>query len=220
MIKKVVFIGLISLSSACSSLQIQVDVLNPEMLESQVEQYRITEQVSSELLPLKYADGAAHPEKKYWVTQKNKRISKLYFGPTNIVIQVLESEPFTLKTISFNPVEVAQAASKVTAQSVLRAAQSEGVPISVKGTSTGNAEALANNAYQLAQEIAKENDIQLKNKAYKKALLKVAQAIVNQQQTLEQSTDQQSLLASVKAIERVYDNHLMPLSPTPKEKRP
>lgn len=79
--------------------------------------------------PLAYAVASA-PD-PYWAESFNETYGRGYLGDFNFAIKMENVANFTIKGLTFDPTEVAQIASKVTAQSLIFAAQIAGVPVSL-----------------------------------------------------------------------------------------
>lgn len=168
-------------------------------------------------LPLSpYAYYVASAPADAWAKDYDRSKAHGYFGNTDIAIKALGEGNYTLKGVSFNPADVASAASKVGTQMVMLAAQIGGVPVRLSTTtqpSTGtpattppDGTALAASSSRVASVLAEQGVAGEKIAAQRDALLRIAAAILREKTTLETGTGAQ-LSASLDAIKASYESH-------------
>ena len=156
---------------------------------------------SNDLHNSKYAYYVVSAPDDDWAEYYDRSFGSGYFGNVDIAIKAMDVTNFTVKGLSFNPADVANTASKVTSQSVLLAAQIAGVPVNVKGTPTGVGASLANSSSRIHSALASQADMDIQLSSQKDALLKIAQAIIDEKSSVD-GTDQErkSSIDSIKAV--------------------
>lgn len=111
---------------------------------------------------------------------------------------------FTIKGLTFDPGDVAVAASKVTTQAVLLAAQIAGVPVNLDGSSPSESGAALSMSSKRLTEIRKKLASQKAMlNGYHDALNTIANAILREKQYL--SEDDTKRAEAIEAIQRVYE---------------
>lgn len=139
-----------------------------------------------------------------WAKYYDQSFGAGYFGNTDIAIKALDGPGnFTVKGLSFNPSDVANAAAKVTTQTVVLAAQIAGVPVNLSGTPTGNGAALAAASGPISAAIDSSEQIKISVNNQREALILLAQAILAEQENI---TDDDQREAALKAILAVYES--------------
>jgi hypothetical protein len=159
--------------------------------------------------PLTYAVVSAHDD--LWAEKFDYSRAYGLFGNTDIAIKAIGPGNFTIKGVSFNPADVAQAASKVTTQAVLLAAQIAGVPVNIAGTPSGDGAALAKSSTRLSEAISELNEEKADMMGFKDALLIIAQTIVDEKDRLANNSGEIRKEA-IDAIKAVYQSQKTRLS--------
>jgi MoxR-like ATPase len=110
--------------------------------------------------------------------------------------------------LSFNPADVAGAASKVATQTVLLAAQIAGVPVKLSGTPDPqmSGAALATSSSNFAQTLATSAQVNEKVRAHRDALLRIAASILQERNIVASGTDADRK-ASLDVIKAIYASH-------------
>lgn len=147
-------------------------------------------------------------EKENWAPMFDRTLARGIFGNTDIAIKALGPGNFTIKGLSFNPADVAAAASKVATQTVLLAAQIAGVPVKVSGTpdpQTSGA-ALATSSTSYAQTLATATQVDEKVQAHRDALLRIASSILQERRLIATGTDADRK-TSLEVIKAIYASH-------------
>jgi hypothetical protein len=152
-------------------------------------------------------------DKLDWAPMFDRTLARGIFGNTDIAIKALGPGNFTIKGLSFNPADVAAAASKVATQTVLLAAQIAGVPVKVSGTPDPqmSGAALATSSTSYAQTIAAAAQADEKVQAQRDALLRLASSILQERKIIASGTDADRK-ASIEVIQAVYASHASRLS--------
>lgn len=167
-------------------------------------------------LPLSpYAFYVASAPEDSWAEKYDRSKAKGLFGNTDIAIKALGEGNYTLKGVSFNPADVAAAASKVATQMVLLAAQIGGVPVKLSSSTqsaipdtanTPAGSALAQSSNRLATALEQDGVVSEKIAAQQDALLRIAAAILREKKDIEGSSGEQ-LKAAIAAIKASYESH-------------
>lgn len=152
--------------------------------------------------PVAWIVAAAPPEA--WHGPYNDARGGGRLGSLDVAIKLLKNGEFTIKGLSFDPSAVAQAASKVTTQSLLFAAQIAGVPVSTAPSDPQAAGAAAAKASaNLSQQQTRVEKNQALIKDQKLALLQIAQSITSQRAVLDNdnaaATDVQKAITAIRA---------------------
>ena len=151
--------------------------------------------------PLAYAVVSASDDK--WGLKFDHSHAKGLFGNTDIAIKAIGPGNFTVKGVSFNPADVAQAASKVTTQAVLLAAQIAGVPVNIVGAPDTPGAGLSASSQRLATAQADLGVVKARMMGFEEALMVVAKAIVDEETgILGTSVEREE---AIKAIRAVYE---------------
>lgn len=152
----------------------------------------------------KYASVVVGAGEEHWIQQPfDTAQGGGYFGNVDVAIKALGPTNFTIKGLTFNPSDVAVAASKVTTQAVLLAAQISGVPVNVQGTPTGDGAALAKSSTAL--QTVRNNVVQAETQlaSFDNALTVIAEAILDEADGV-QSGDDARLKESLRVIQAIY----------------
>jgi hypothetical protein len=170
-------------------------------------------------LPLSpYAYYVASAPVEAWAKDYDRSKAHGFFGNTDIAIKALGEGTYTLKGVSFNPADVASAASKVGTQMVMLAAQIGGVPVKLSSTSSStpaaetpaagppDGTALATSSGRLAGVLEGQSVAGEKIAAQREGLLRIAAAIIREKDALE-SGNGAPLKAALAAIRASYESH-------------
>lgn len=166
---------------------------------------------SGGLLHSRYTYYVVKADDDEWANYYDRSFGRGTFGNTDIAIKALGPGNFTVKGLSFNPSDVATAASKVTTLAVLLAAQISGVPVNLSGTPTGVGAELAKSSSRVANAISMRDKLAASLQDQRAAMLRLARAILDEQDILENGTDEQRKQA-ITAIKAVYDSQVDRLS--------
>lgn len=169
----------------------------------------------------------------YWVTTAPERFwAKKYdyakgsgkFGDVNIAIRYdPNSDPdsqlghVSVKGLTFDPSQVARVASKTVVQSLLLAAQIEGVPISSGASSSANpndvaASALISASTDMGQRKQEMLALDAENQDSRRAMIAVAMSAIGQHDNLSDGDKHDTAAALVKAA---FDANAERIAPTP-----
>lgn len=169
-------------------------------------------------LPLSpYAYYVASAPVEAWAKDYDRSKAHGFFGNTDIAIKALGEGTYTLKGVSFNPADVASAASKVGTQMVMLAAQIGGVPVKLSSNSatppatgtqatTPDGTALATSSSRVATVLEEQSAAGEKIAAQREALLRIASAILREKRTIEKGSGA-PLKAALDAIKASYESH-------------
>ncbi len=168
-------------------------------------------------LPLSpYAYYVASAPVEAWAKDYDRSKAHGFFGNTDIAIKSLGEGTYTLKGVSFNPADVASAASKVGTQMVMLAAQIGGVPVKLSSSSspaTGtqtttppDGTALATSSGRVAMVLEEQSAAGQKIAAQREALLRIAAAILREKTTIEKGNGA-PLKAALDSIKASYESH-------------
>lgn len=143
-----------------------------------------------------------------WAPMFDRTFANGLFGNTDIAIKALGPGNFTIKGLSFNPADVAAAASKVATQTVLLSAQIAGVPVKVSGTPDPKPDgaALAKSSSAFSDTLEDAAQVDEKVAAHRDALLRIASSIVQERKTIANGTPAERK-ASLDVIKAVYSSH-------------
>ena len=151
-----------------------------------------------------YAHVVASAPESAWVEKFNRVYGRGYLGNVNFAIKMESVADFTIKGLTFDPGDVAVAASKVTTQAVLLAAQIAGVPVNLDGSSPSESGAALSMSSKRLTEIRKKLASQKAMlKGYHDALNTIANAILREKKYL--SEDDTKRAEAIEAIQRVYE---------------
>jgi hypothetical protein len=152
-----------------------------------------------------YVVGA---EESDWALMFDRTFANSLFGNTDIAIKALGPGNFTIKGLSFNPADVAAAASKVATQTILLAAQIAGVPVKVSGTPEPNTDgaALAKSSSTFSKTLEDAALVDEKITAHRDALMRIASVIVQEREIVNNGTPAERK-ASLEVIHKVYLSH-------------
>jgi len=159
----------------------------------------------------RYTYYVVKAEEANWAPMFDRTLARGFLGNTDIAIKALGPGNFTIKGLSFNPADIAAAASKVTTQTVLLAAQIAGVPVKVSGApsapnTTSAGAALASSSTTFANTLAASATVDEKVRAHRDALLRIAAVILQERSTIVNGTDAERK-ASLDAIRAIYASH-------------
>lgn len=159
-------------------------------------------------LDSRYAFYVVKADDVDWAPMFDRTIARGVFGNTDIAIKALGPGNFTIKGLSFNPADVAAAASKVATQTVLLAAQIAGVPVKVSGAPDPKTDgaALAKSSNAFSETLATSAQLDEKVAAHRDALLRIASAILQERKTIQNGTDAERK-ASLEVIKAIYTSH-------------
>ena len=127
------------------------------------------------------------------------------FGDVDVAIKALGPTNFTIKGLAFNPSDVALAASKVTTQSLLLAAQISGVPVNIQGTPSGDGETLALASAGAQNPRADLVEAETKIAEFDLALDSVASVILAEAEGIESGVEAE-ITEALTAIRNNYTN--------------
>lgn len=164
-------------------------------------------------LPLSpYAYYVASAPDCAWAEKYDRSKARGFFGNTDIAIKSLGQGNYTIKGVSFNPADVAAAASKVATQMVMLAAQIGGVPVSLAGSPSSTAGSppagtvLSQSSARIASIAEANKKTQEQVSAHNDALLSIAGAILRERGAIEGSSDA-NRKAAIEAIKASYESH-------------
>jgi len=143
-----------------------------------------------------------------WAPMFDRTLARGIFGNTDIAIKALGPGNFTIKGLSFNPADVAAAASKVGAQTVLLAAQIAGVPVNLAGSPAPgtNGGALATSSTAFSKVLADTAKNTEKVRVHRDALLRLAASILQERDSIANGTNAERK-AAIDSIKAVYESH-------------
>ena len=152
----------------------------------------------------KYASVVVDADDEYWAKQSfDTAKGGGYFGNVDVAIKAIGPTNFTIKGLSFNPSDVAAAASKVTTQAVLLAAQIAGVPVDVEGAPTGDGASLAKSSSTLQEVRNNVIESQTQLAGFDDAIILIANTIISEVEGVK-SDDQDQMKESLKVINSAY----------------
>ena len=157
--------------------------------------------------PLAYAVSSAPDE--FWSQDFQETFGGGHFGDFNFAIKMENYASFTIKGLTFDPSEVANIASKVSAQSLLYAAQIAGVPVSLTDPGAelgGGISAIADRSEALV--LMEENTMAraARLRSQKAALRLIADRIFSERENLE-SKNAIVRKTAKEAIDATYTAH-------------
>lgn len=160
---------------------------------------------SGGLLESRYAYYVVKADDDKWAKYYDRSFGKGVFGNTDIAIKALGPGNFTVKGLSFNPSDITNAASKVTTQALILAAQISGVPINIDGDVTGDGAQLAKSSSRISSAITAQDSLAIDLKGQSSALLRFTQAILDEKEKIEKGTAAE-VKESIEAINAVYQS--------------
>ncbi len=166
---------------------------------------------SGGLIDSRYSFYVVKAPDENWAEYYDRSFGKGVFGNTDIAIKALGAANFTVKGLTFNPADVANAASKVTTQAVLLAAQISGVPVNISGTPSGDGAELAKSSARIAHTVESQNSAAIELRSQKAALLRIAQSILSEKEVIQTGTPQERA-ESIAAIKAIFDSQLSRLT--------
>ena len=129
--------------------------------------------------PLAYAVASAG--KQYWANKFNRTYGNGRFGNLNFAIKMESLAEFTIKGLTFDPSAVTAMASKVSAQSLIFAAQIAGVPVNLPNVTAGTSgQAAVDRSKALAdmQTATLQQDAEIESR--QRALIRIAERILSE----------------------------------------
>lgn len=186
--------------------------VSPDVKEAALRETAESQEIfdSGGFLHSRYAYLVVKAPEKEWAEEFDRALGRGVFGNTDVAIRALGPGNFTIKGMSFNPSDVAQMASKVATQSIMLAAQISGVPVNLSGSSPPASGTTGASLAQSSGRIANLHNEQAQLDAnlveYRSAMLRIAQAILNEQERIGDGDDEVRADA-VSAINAIYDSH-------------
>lgn len=164
---------------------------------------RVT-QLSIQNSPLAFA--VANADDNQWTTRYNKVLTHSQGGASDVAIKLdRDTGNYMLKGLSFDPADVAAVAAKVTTQALLVATQIAGVPVKSDTPADGTSgKALVASSGALADAQAAAATSRIQDEARRKALLDLANVIVNEQADIGGGDPARK--AAVAAIRSAFEN--------------
>ncbi len=135
---------------------------------------------SGYLLDSPYAYAVASAPENAWAPMYNRAFGSGILGNADIAIKKTHQGDFTVKGLTFDPSDVARAASKLTTQAVVLAAQIAGVPVKLPAAPAAGTPgaALAQSSAQLSDLQTQEERLRAARRTSDRALLGIARAIL------------------------------------------
>ena len=150
-----------------------------------------------------YAYYLASAPEEEWGDPYDQSFGEGYFGNIDVAIKAIDQGNFTVKGLSFNPSDISAMAAKITTQSVILAAQIAGVPVNIKGTPQGSGAALAASSARIHAASANQAKLATQFESQRDALLKIAQAILDEADMISNGSDEQRK-TSIETINAIY----------------